>query len=351
MAVRRLSMVVVAALGLAAAAGPAAPAGVRAQAAVAGAIAYVAPAAETGSEVRLVDAAGDARRFPIDLVAVSYPVWSRDGGLLAVTGTAPGGEAADVFVCDATGEHLRQVTHLSVPGRTFDPLFKAFSPDGKRLAIVAIADAPPGSVYRGIEVVLLVIDVDGTDQTIVSGTAVTGEGFPGFGVDWSPVADVLVAPAATLDISSGNPVGVTALFAVPPVADADQQGLARQLTFPAARLGTTVDDRLPVFSPDGTRLAFVRRFRDVFAATPPIASLRLLDLRTGREREVLSLPGEGIYGLGWSGDGTRLVFDRGQESGDLANPGGAGVWVVNADGTGLTQVVAGPAATPTWRWR
>src|SRR5205807_5337723 len=92
-----------------------------------------------GGEVRLTqpDGSGD-QRIPVDLVSADFPVWSRDGLLIAVTGlrTAEDQASLNIFVFDPTEGHAQQVTqNPNDPVYTFVPLFKAFSRDGKRLAV------------------------------------------------------------------------------------------------------------------------------------------------------------------------------------------------------------------------
>jgi Tol biopolymer transport system component len=82
------------------------------------------------------------------------------------------------------------------------------------------------------------------------------------------------------------------------------------VSHPTAELG---GDGLPAFSPDGARLAFVRLpgLGDAFQW----AELRVLDLESGREEQVLR-DGDLIGGLDWTPDGDELVFTA-------SAPGGA----------------------------
>ena len=136
---------------------------------------------------------------------------------------------------------------------------------------------------------------------------------PGFGVDWSPVADVLIvpAPASTLDPFSGLPVPVTALYAVPPVTNA--RALAQQVTFLQGSSIVTVDDVQLVFSPDGRRVAFVR-WGHLVGGGGLTSSIQLVDFRVNNdgtivravEQPVIAFTGEQLFDLSWSLDGTRL---------------------------------------------
>src|SRR5439155_1467538 len=95
------------------------------------------------------------------------------------------------------------------------------------------------------------------------------------------------------------------------------------------------DEREPVWSPDGRRLAFVRetgKDRKLVVAAAD-----------GREERVLAVDDVGGFGVRWSPDGTRLAyvrFDRVHVSGGLA--------VVSADGSDHRVVAIGRYFEPTW---
>ncbi|MBI4499516.1 MAG: PD40 domain-containing protein [Chloroflexi bacterium] len=99
-------------------------------------------------------------------------------------------------------------------------------------------------------------------------------------------------------------------------------------------------DHTPVWSPDGTRIAFVT------AGVAERTGIYVVTIETGEERRVA--PAAAVYSRPtWSPDSRRLVFrDPAKER--------AGIYVANADGTGITQIFKGNANTPTWspdgRW-
>lgn len=324
----------------------------------AGAIIYNKPNPLGLVDVWLInpDGSGD-RRVPVNLVTAEFPVWSRDGQLIAATGEVP--EAQDqasrnIFIFDTTGANLRKLTDFVVKRdpigqivEHFEPFFKAFSPDGQRLAF---------TVFEGVRgiVLLEVIPLNRPELTMVAGGII--EGLKGFGVDWSPRMDLLMVPVTTIDWSSGLPAEVTALFAVEPVKDAFERGLARQVTFPRTIVGTSVGDALPVFSPDGGRVAFVRlQMQGGIAPGPVTSSIRVVNIDGTSEREVITFPPREVVGrLSWSGDGMRLVFDRGlglPAFPIIPDPATTGLWMIRLDGTDLHQIKAPPAQSPSWNWR
>ncbi len=302
-------------------------------------IVYIQPNLIGGSVFSInPDGTGD-QPIPVDLLAPAFPVWSRDRSRIGASGTVAGGPATtNLFVFDPTGANLQQLTTLETVGQ-LDVLSKAFSPTGDRLVFSVIANQGP--TFRGTDMALLVIEVDGTGQTTLAVRTLDGSGFPFFGVDWSPTAvpDLLIVPDVTIDFSSGFPLPVTALFA------ASAQS-SRQVTFPRRNFVTTVDDLFPAFSPDGTQVAFVRNITNVLTGASA-SSIMAVNIDGTNERQVIAFLGEVVVGVSWSPDGQTLVFDRSQS---LLNLGSRGLWTINLDGTGLQQIQPQPAITPSWRF-
>jgi Tol biopolymer transport system component len=87
-------------------------------------------------------------------------------------------------------------------------------------------------------------------------------------------------------------------------------------------------DTFPVWSPDGTRMAFLHR-------TEGDSELLVFDMASG---SVTKLEGQEFRIVShpvWSPDGTRIAFDSGND-----------VYLINADGIGATKLTSG--AFPTW---
>jgi len=74
-----------------------------------------------------------------------------------------------------------------------------------------------------------------------------------------------------------------------------------------------------------------------------------INIDGSNERKVLSLPGERVTSLGWSPDGSRLVFDRTQMLYHGLIPNAMGIWMTSSNGAGApTPFLQPPAFAPAW---
>jgi Tol biopolymer transport system component len=113
--------------------------------------------------------------------------------------------------------------------------------------------------------------------------------------------------------------------------------------------GATSYDEKPIWSPDGSKVAFVSDFtktghgeKNVFVM-PTTGSGNEINLAT----QISEFPTEGkaIDDLAWSPDGSRIAFTRGNNAGDDK------VWVENADGTSVFPLEIGGGGAkrhPSW---
>jgi len=320
-------------------------------------------------EIYLVNADGsDLTRLTNDPGADGSPAWSPDGRRIAFSRASVEGdiESSEAFIyvmnADGTGE-----------ARLAEGLLPTWSPDGSRIAFIS-GDDTEWDVY--------VMNADGSGQTKLTagdGTDVFGEPMVGFKPNpWSPDGKQLafnrttfLGPGETegqvktsvqiyvvnpdgsgqksLTDTEGffagwSPDGKKVLFLSTMGADNEEERLELRVVGadgsgekPLLELPGENPQGFPVWSPDGTRIAFTadRGGKDV---------IYVMNADGSDVTPVTSGAGEGcdgLYGTSWSPDGQQLAFARGCWDGD------AEVWVVNADGTGERHLAGTAGARPT----
>ena len=224
----------------------------------------------------------------------------------------------------------------SEPGREIDP---AISPDGKRIAYLASRDS-------GYD--LLVRDLEGGGTLRLTGSALS-KGHP----VWSPTGDriafvgaqgdaaaIYVVPSKGgqsvkfVDLPSWSygldwsPDGRTLAFS--DAAPGETPGIVlidviSKSVRPVGRSDSSAGDVKPVFSPDGRRLAFLRR--DQFDRQ----QIAVVDIQHGSAAKILPAPAQQLRGLDWAPDGESLLFSA--KSGRRF-----GLWRLQADGSKSPEV-------------
>jgi hypothetical protein len=219
---------------------------------------------------------------------------------------------------------------LSVPG-TFDLTTadvdrdqQVTSRDALFILSAGIGIGMPYGVYAGLGVPArcgppapapadLVFFSDNGIETVLSGQTsrtVVNVGIPvntGSPARWSPDGTRLLfecdgGATYNLDLCTANP---------------DGSGLT------VLNVGVSVEDRFPDWSPDGSQIAFIRNY-NIYAVPAGGGA--------GNVRAVLT--SYRVYELAWSPDGTRIAF-----TGDVSCCSRR-LWVMNADGSGVAQVVS-----------
>jgi TolB protein len=235
-----------------------------------------------------------ARLARLSLVREGAPSWSPDGKRIVFYGER-NGQPADLFVMDADGSNVRQLTHTpSAEG------YPSWSPDGRFIAYEADDASGNFDIY--------VMNADG------SGTRwLTHDPRRDVGPAWSPDGKKIVfmsdRAGPEFDIYEMN---------------ADGSGVER--------LTADQTNWFPQFSPDGTRLA-LHVGRDV----------NILDLKTRLSKALTHDPANGMYPT-WSPDGRKIAFMSWRN-------GKTELFTMNADGTDqrvLFTPATGSAIDPRW---
>ena len=203
------------------------------------------------------------------------------------------------YVANADGSNVRKAFDL--PGVwEFQP---DVSPDGRRVALRADEGGPRGGTW--------LVDIDGGNPLNLSRKV----GVLGGAADWSPDGRSLVL--------AGKREGDAFLGLW--VVRADGSG-ARRIT------PDTWEAQYPAWSPDGSSIAFTR------VVPPDDFALHVISTDGSGLRKVSRGESNDNYAA-WSPDGTRLVFHS-------ERPEGAGLWVVDADGSGERFLTEG--GEPRW---
>jgi len=95
-----------------------------------------------GAMFEVPAAGGRARRIGRGFGGADDPAWSPDGKRIAYDYRLPGSQAREVYVMDADGSHIRQLTKLGATSAA-----PAWSPDGKRIAFQSDLRAGYAEIY------------------------------------------------------------------------------------------------------------------------------------------------------------------------------------------------------------
>jgi Tol biopolymer transport system component/DNA-binding winged helix-turn-helix (wHTH) protein len=228
------------------------------------------------------------------------PALSPDGRRIAFVQREPGDStSADIYIRDLDAGRVTRVTHHPASDR-----MPAWSPDGLRLAYVRETATSCEIVIHGLA----------TDRETVLAPCANAEDPK---LTWT--ADgrgLLTSHAPAPRAASGWRIARIDLAT----------GALATLTNPAPGL---VGDHSPAVSPDGRRMAFIRR------SSGSMSDIHVASITGGDLRRV-TFDAADLTGLDWTGDGHALVY-----SSDRA--GGYSVWRVPATG-GPPSLLAGGAA-------
>jgi len=188
----------------------------------------------------------------------------------------------------------------------FDP---AFSPDGSLIAFHSTRPPSPGNVGQ-----IYVMNADGSGPRALTHT----EG-ANYGAEWSPDG----AKIAFTSERDGNPEAY--------IMNADGSEQINTSNNPDAY------DAGPTWSPNGRYIAYASGSKKPAERIPPGSPYRywnsdiyILDTDTGERTRVTTADNDDIYPV-WSHDGTRLAFTSSRD-------GNNEIYIINTDGTGERRI-------------
>ncbi|MEJ2679433.1 MAG: hypothetical protein P8174_10220 [Gemmatimonadota bacterium] len=221
-------------------------------------------------------------------------------GTIAVSAKT-GTYTANLFLMPAQGGSGQPVLTIADP----EALWPGWSPDGSRLVFEMGSGGWPQ---------IQMVDRDGSNVHLVTDGS---DGFSYYTPAWSPDGDRLVCRR----MGSGGYIGLTLMRT---------DGSGKQIL-------TSGLDMVPAWSPDGSRIAFARSSissaEDIYTIAPDTTGLQRLTTNDSSD----TWPS-------WSPDGARIAFQSNRE-------GTFHIYVMNADGSGVSRVTnqTGAQLYPKWR--
>jgi len=269
------------------------------------AIAYSRPFGASGYDLQTIRVTNADGSIQTSVVAGSAPTWSPDGSQLAfvrITCELYYDYYYDCFPLGLgkVGTTGGDVIPLTSNYTDADPSWR---PDGTRIAFT-----------RGSA--LYLVNPDGSGLTPIAGAGTAAS--PHWSPNGAAIAFTCQVEGDNQDICTINPDGT---------------GLIR-LTSDAAQ------DARPAWSPDGSRIVFV--------TTRFSGSQELAAMNADGSAVTRLAPGTGAIQPAWSADGTKIVYTRftcDVYSGCTMY----GLSMMNADGTGPTQITSGRDLGAAWR--
>ena len=276
--------------------------------------------------IYLIDADRGAANFEFAGGPAWYPnapTVSPDGRSVAYTRYTDNNTMFDVYTANLNGSGERQMSDFPTQEGP-----ASWTADGKELVFFAAGSDWIYNLYR---------------QAAASAAASSREQithFPGScGQQCPPLPGdatgrVSVAPSGQIAWSTGSTIELTT---------PDGSTTAALYTLPPAAPGTIATVRSPVWSPDGTHLAFVTLVSAQATGERQQVDITVVDAQGANEAVVATVPASGsvgiggysdIYSLCWTADGARFVFNVPD-----GNPQ-SHIWVVAVDGAALTQVTS-----------
>jgi len=214
------------------------------------------------------------------------------------------GTEQDVFTMKPDGTDIQQLTNVG--GNNYAS-WESWSSDGGMI-VFALFSVAPGQLW--------LTNVDGSHQRLLLSEADYFETTPSFSPDGAWIAFTRCEV-----VGNGNGCAISRIRV-------DGSGLTT-VTQPQLE----VNDSEPVYSPDGGTIAF-----DSFSRDGVLGALYLADSDGSNIRQ-LTPSAIGAENPHWSPDGEKIVFS----SRCCNNPQNADIWIINRDGSGLHRLTGSTA--------
>jgi Tol biopolymer transport system component len=263
--------------------------------------------------------------------------WSADGRKLVFrrfVDSGLAGERVDLYVVNADGTGLRNLTRVSCTGLCRTNEEPAWAPNGKRIAFVRTIGPLPANGGPPPIVGIFLMNADGTHVQQVSQRR-PNSGTEDHAPAWSPDGRRIAFMRAN---NTAKPPGASVVYVMN--ADGTHAGVLRTMSHRWPGAGA------PAWSPDGTRILYSTScwFGD---CGQPRTGAQLFTIRSDGSgfHQVTRLSGNVGPGR-WSPDGKQIVFARNARVGPTGD-----VYTINANGTGLRRLTRVPdldAGNPDW---
>lgn len=266
-------------------------------------------------DIFVMDANGfNITSFPHGGAAAAEPAWSPNGTRIAFSSDRLGDGIWDIFVMDTDGSNVTRITDHHAQAR-----YPRWAPDGSKIIFHSNRDGTD-DIY--------VVNPDGSEPTQITRTeGVSNARTP----DWAPDGTTIVFVSESngrsdLFLANVESLGITPNITVP---KSGQSFKSTQITHIEGIL------RFPVWSPDGTRIAFDSDIGGTF-------NLYVVNPDGSELTRITHHEGDGSARVPqWSPDGTRIAFFSDSD-------GTFDIYVIKPDGTDLTQITRTEGDSGAW---